>query len=299
MHVFVTGATGFIGSAVVRELSDAGHEVTGLARSEAAAASLIAAGAGVVRGELTDLDALRRAAGDADGVVHTAFVHDFSNFERSVQIDKQAIEAIGDALANSGRPLVVAAGVAMIAPGRVAIEEDERDPGVTFPRVSEEMALGAADRGVRASVVRLPPSVHGKGDRGFVPQLIAFAREKGLAAYVGDGSNRWPAVHRLDAARLFRLALESAPPGTKLHAIAEEGIPMRDIAETIGQQLSVPVGSKSLQEAPEHFGWIAHFAAWDTPASSAQTQERFGWHPVQPELLADMRANYFANAVPA
>jgi nucleoside-diphosphate-sugar epimerase len=294
MRVFVTGATGFIGSAVVRELLAVGHQVTGLARSDAAEASLVGAGAGVVRGELSDLDILRRSANDADGVIHTAFIHDFSNFEASVQADKCAIEALGSALANSGRPLVVAAGVAMIAPGRVATEDDVRDPGVTFPRVSEEVALASAARGVRASVMRLPPSVHGKGDHGFVARLVAIAQEKGSAAYVGDGLNRWSAVHRNDAARLFRLALEKAPPGTKLHAIGDEGIPMLDIAESIGRELNVPVVSKSVEDAPEHFGWIAHFVGIDAPASSARTQERFGWQPVQPGLLADMHANYFS-----
>lgn len=295
MRVFVTGATGFIGSAVVRELLDAGHEVTGLARSDAAAASLTGSGASVLRGELADLDVLRRAADGAEGVVHTAFIHDFANFEASVRADKLAIDAMGEALANSGRPLVVAAGVAMIAPGRVATEEDERDPHVTFPRVSEEAALALAERGVRSSAMRLPPSVHGKGDHGFVPRLIAIAQEKGSAAYVGDGRNRWSAVHRKDAARLFRLALEQAPAGTKLHAIGDEGVPMREIAETIGRHLGVPTVSKSAQEAPEHFGWIANFVALDAPASSTLTQQRFGWEPAEAGLLADMDENYFSN----
>lgn len=295
MRVFVTGATGFIGSAVVRELLDAGHEVTGLARSDAAAASLTGSGASVLRGELADLDVLRRGADGAEGVVHTAFIHDFANFEASVRADKLAIDAMGEALANSGRPLVVAAGVAMIAPGRVATEEDERDPHVTFPRVSEEAALAFAERGVRASAMGLPPSVHGKGDRGFVPRLIAIAQEKGSAAYVDDGRNRWSAVHRKDAARLFRLALEQAPAGTKLHAIGDDGVPMREIAETIGRHLGVPTVSKSAQEAPEHFGWIANFVALDAPASSTLTQQRFGWEPAEAGLLADMDENYFSN----
>lgn len=294
MRVFVTGATGFIGSAVVRELLDAGHEVTGLARSDAAAASLAGSGASVLRGELADLDVLRRGADGAEGVVHTAFIHDFANLEASVRADKLAIDAIGEALENSGRPLVVAAGVALIVPGRVATEEDERDPHVTFPRVSEAAALALAERGVRASAMRLPPSVHGKGDHGFVPRLIAIAQEKGSAAYVGDGRNRWSAVHRKDAARLFRLALEQAPAGTKLHAIGDEGVPMREIAETIGRHLGVPTVSKSEQEAPEHFGWIAPFVALDAPASSTLTKRRFGWEPAEAGLLADMDKNYFS-----
>jgi nucleoside-diphosphate-sugar epimerase len=293
VRVFVTGGTGFIGSAVVREFLKAGHEVTGLARSVEAASLLTDMGATPLRGELADLDILRRGADGADGVVHTAFIHDFANFEASVRADKLAIDAMGEALAHSERPLVVAAGVALIAPGRIVTERDERDPKVTFPRVSEETALALVERGVRVSAMRLPPSVHGRCDHGFVPRLIAIAQEKSAAAYVGDGRNRWSAVHRFDAARLFRLALEQAPAGTRLHAIGDEGVSMREIAETIGRHLDVPVVSKSTEEAPEHFGWIANFVAIDAPASGALTKQRFGWEPSEAGLLADMDDNYF------
>ena len=297
MRVFVTGATGFIGSAVVRELIGAGHQVTGLARSDAGAASLAQSGATVLRGELADLDTLRRGADEADGVIHTAFIHDFSNFEASALADKRAIEALTEALANSARPLVVAGGMALIAPGRIATEDDVRDGSIPFPRVSEEMTMAAAERGVRASVLRLPPTVHGEGDHGFVPALIGIAREKGVSAYAGNGETRWAAVHRLDAARLFRLALESAPAGTKLHAIAEEGVPMRTIAETIGRHLNVPVTSTPPEDAPARFGWIARFAVLDMAGSSAKTRERFGWEPNNLTLIDDLeQGHYFATS---
>src|SRR5580693_8913436 len=233
MRVFVTGATGFIGSAVVRELLDAGHEVTGLARSDEAAASLAAAGAVVHRGNLDDLDSLRAGAVASDGVIHTGYNHDFSNIPGAAQTDRRAVETLGEALAGSGRPLVVAAGTALIGPGRVITEEDAAPDAGAHPRVSEQVALPFAGHGVRVSVVRLSPSVHGEGDHGFVPHLIGLAREKGISAYVGDGSNRWTGVHRLDAARLFRLALESAPAGTRLHGVEDEGVPFRDIAGVI------------------------------------------------------------------
>ncbi|HTU81755.1 MAG TPA: SDR family oxidoreductase [Candidatus Acidoferrales bacterium] len=301
IQVFVTGASGFIGSAVVRELIGAGHEVTGLARSDAAAAAVSQAGAVVVRGELADTGTLRRCADAADGVVHTAFIHDFSNFEASVQADKRAIEAMSEALAGSGRPLVVAGGLALVAPGRVVTENDVRDPANTFPRVSEETAMAAAECGVRASVMRLPPSVHGKGDHGFVPRLIALARDSGAAVYAGDGRNRWSAVHRLDAARLFRLALEAAPAGTKIHAVGDEGVPMREIAELIGRHLGVPAVGKPIDEAQRDLGWIGTFAALDAPASGELTRQRFGWQPNQPGLLEDLgEGHYFAGlAAPA
>jgi nucleoside-diphosphate-sugar epimerase len=298
MRVFVTGATGFIGSAVVRELLEAGHSVTGLARSDQGAAAVTAAGAEVHRGSLTDLDRLRAGAAEADGVIHTAYIHDFSptgDPAAAARTDGQAIEALGETLAGSGRPLVVAAGSALLAPGRLATEDDNVPGDTPHPRVSEQVALQFAERGVLVSAMRLPPSVHGRGDHGFVPGLIGIARAKGLAAYVGDGSNRWAAVHRLDAARLFRLALESAPAGTRLHAVGDEGVPFRDIAAVIGRHLDLPVTSISREEADSHFGGFALFASMDVPASSAITQQRFGWHPVRPGLIADLdEGHYFS-----
>jgi nucleoside-diphosphate-sugar epimerase len=295
MRVFVTGATGFIGSAVVRELIDAGHQVTGLARSEQAAASVLAAGAEVQRGSLEDLDSLRDGAAAAEGVIHTAYIHDFTptgDPRAAAQRDGRAIEALGDALAGSGRPLVVATGN-IVTPGRVPTEDDAAPADAPHPRISEPVALGLAERGVRVSVVRLPPSVHGEGDHAFVPALIGIARAKGLAAYVGDGSNRWAAVHRFDAARLFRLGLEGAPAGARLHAIGDEGVPFREITDVIGRQLGLPVRSVSADEAAGHFGLFAMFASLDAPGTSALTRRRFGWAPVQPGLIADLDEGHY------
>ena len=302
MRIFVTGATGFVGSAVVQELVEAGHHVLGLARSDTAAASLAGAGAQVHRGALDDLASLREGAAGADAVVHTAFVHDFANIAAAAATDTRAIETLGEALAGSSRPLVVTSGTALIAPGRLTTEEDEPDPTLlaTWPRRSEETALAMSARGVCASVVRLPPSVHGEGDHGFVPLLIGIARENGVSAYVGDGLNRWAAVHRLDAARLFRLAVEKGSPGSRYHAVGDEGVPFREIAGVISRHLNVPVASKSREEASEHFGFLGLFAAMDVPSSSGSTQQRLGWRPTQPGLLADLdRGHYFDKAAVA
>jgi nucleoside-diphosphate-sugar epimerase len=301
MRVFVTGATGFIGSAVVRDLLDAGHQVVGLARSDPGAASLTAAGAEVIRGSLEDLESLRRGAAGSDGVIHTAYIHDFSNNDAAAyaRTDRSAIETIGDALAGSDRPLVVAAGLPAATtsePGHIVTEHDEAPENPPYPRVSEPVAMSLAGRGVRVSVVRQPPTVHGRGDHGFVPALIGIARATGLAACIEDGANRWSAVHRLDAAHLFRLALESAPAGTRLNAIGDEGVPFRDITAVIGRHLDVPVVSLSRADAQAHFGLFALFASFDAPASSELTRKQFGWQPVQPGLIADLdEGHYFGD----
>ncbi|WP_297418924.1 SDR family oxidoreductase [Clostridium sp.] len=293
MRVFVTGATGFIGSEVVRELISEGYEVLGLARSDEAAESLAAAGATVHRGSLEDLDSLRRGAAMSDGVIHTAFMPIAavsSNPAVACETDLRVIETLGTELENSDRPLVITSAIAVLKQGHIGTEENMGDStalgALRIP--SEKMALSFASRGVRTSIVRLPPSVHGDDNHGFVPTLINIARTKGISAYISDSSNRWSAVHRQDAARLFRLALEKAPAGARLHGVAEEGVLFRDIAVAIGQRLNLPVAALSNKEASKHFSWFAPFAAIDSPASSTLTRDLLGWRPMQPPLIQEI-----------
>ncbi|OUJ71959.1 SDR family oxidoreductase [Hymenobacter crusticola] len=292
MKIFVTGASGFIGSAVVQELQQNGHEVLGLARTEQSAQALTAAGAEVMKGDLNDLDSLKRGAEQADGVIHLAFNHDFSQYQAAAATDSHAIEAMGSVLAGSNRPLVITSGLAGFALDHIATEQDS--PGVGA-RTSEQTALALVPQGVRALVVRLAASVHDKGDYGFVPYLIQVARQKGESAYIGHGLNRWPAVHRLDAAHLFRLVVEQGAAGTCYHGVADEGIALRDLATIVGQHLNVPVVSKSVEEAAAHFGWMARFASLNLAASSTLTQQWLNWRPTHPGLLADLeQGHYFA-----
>jgi nucleoside-diphosphate-sugar epimerase len=288
MRVFVTGATGFVGSVVVRELIDAGHQVLGLARSDVGATALTAAGAQVQRGDMEDLESLRSGASRSDAVIHTAFIHDFSKFGENSEIEKRAIEAIGSSLLGSDRLLIVTSGLAFLTKGRAATEEDPPAPvSAAFPRASEEAAASLEARGVRTTVVRLP-QVHDTEKQGLVTWAIQLARQKGVSAYIGDGLNRWAAAHRLDVARLYRLALEKNTARARYHAVAEEGVPAREIAAAIGRGLKVPVVSLTPEEAAGHFGWLAGFVGTDLAASSAKTREVLGWNPTGPGLLTDL-----------
>ena len=297
MRVFVTGASGHIGSALVPELLQAGHQVTGLARSDESAAALKAAGADVLRGDLDDVEGLHAAAAASDGVIHLAFKHDFSDFLGNAETDRRAVEAMGEALVGSDKPFVGTSGTLMVAfvEGRLATEEDTLPAG---PRIdAENYAIALAGEGVRSSVVRLAPLVHSNLDHhGFTHHIIDCARKGGVSAYVGDGTNRWPALHTLDAARLYRLALESAPAGTRLHGAPDEGVPFRDIAESVGRHLNLPTKSITADEAPEHFGFLAPFTVVDDATSSERTQKILDWHPVQKGLLADLdEGHYFGD----
>jgi nucleoside-diphosphate-sugar epimerase len=292
MRVFVTGAAGFIGTATTKELVANGHEVLGLARSGDNAKALEKLGAAVHRGSLEDLDSLRKGAKETDGTIHLAFIHDFSKFAENGQIDKHAIDAMGNVLAGSDKPFIVTSGTLVVAPGRLATEEDPATPGL--PRVSETAGLAFAARGVRAMAVRLPQVHGGDGKCGLVSWLLDIAREKGVSAYIGDGGNRWAGAHRLDVARLYRLALEKGLAGTSYHAVADEGVTARDLAEIIGRHLKLPVTSISPEDASAHFGMMAMFAGRDGAASSALTQQWLGWKPTQIGLIADIsRPGYF------
>lgn len=310
MRVFVTGASGWIGSAVVPELLAAGHRVVGLARTDASAAALTAAGVEVQHGTLDDLDTLRASAAASDGVIHLAFKHDLAfsgDLARAVDADRAAVDAFGDALAGTDRPFLIASGTLGVAPGRLATEEDghDIDPGnratwgAEGRRATAEAVLALADRGVRASVLRLPPTCHGQGDNGFSAFLVAIARDKGVSGHIGDGSTRWPAAHRLDVARLFRLALDGAPAGSTLHAVADEGVPLRTVAEVIGRHLQLPVATIAPGDAKDHFGWLAGPLSMDNPTSSARTRQLLGWEPTHPGLVDDLDQGHYFGVRPA
>ncbi|MFJ1598168.1 SDR family oxidoreductase [Streptomyces sp. NPDC088261] len=304
MRVFLTGASGWIGSAVVPELLGSGHKVLGLARSDASADALTRAGADVLRGTLDDLDILRDAAKASDGVIHLAFKHDIAfsgGFEDAADADRRAVDMFGDVLAGTGRPLLIASGTLGLAPGRFATERDGQEsvtegahaPGPARRLATAQATTALADRGVRSSVVRLAPTVHGDGDQGFLATLVAIAREKGVSGYVGDGAQRWPAVHRADAAHLFHLALENAPAGSTLHAVADEGVPIKAVAEVIGRHLGLPVVSVPPDEAAGHFAWMASFLALDSPTSAAHTRDLLNWHPTHAGLLEDLDEGHY------
>lgn len=294
MRVFLTGATGFIGSVIVEELQAAGHQVTGLARSDEAARALERRGVAALRGDVADPDGLAQAARASDGVIHCAFGHDFSKYVEMGEIDLRAVSAMADALAGADKPLVVTSGMTASTPGRASTEADPaQTEGFAAVRGRpEDLALAASRSLVRSTVVRLPPSVHDRGAQGLVSMLVALAREKGVSAYIGDGANRWPAVHRRDAARLFRLALERGYAGNRLHAVGEEGVPLRAIAEAIGEKLGIPTRSLEPGEAMAHFGWLGLPASNDMPAASVATRESVGWRPTHPGLLEGLRGDY-------
>jgi nucleoside-diphosphate-sugar epimerase len=298
MRVFLTGATGFIGSAIVPELINAGHQVLGLTRSDAGAERLIRAGAQVHRGDLENIDSLCAGAAMCDAVIHTAFNHDFSKYVENCEADRRVIEALGSVLAGSDRLLIVTSGTGManLGHGKLATEEDAPANSAAVPRAaSEEAAIASISRGVKAIVIRLA-QIHDTEKQGLVSYAIQVAREKGVAAYVGDGLNRWPAAHRLDTAKLYRLALEKGSAGARYHAVAEEGVTMREIAEVIGLGLKVPVVSLPPEDAAGHFGWLGAFAGWDIPASSARTREQLGWNPTGPGLISDLQNMRYAKA---
>ena len=295
MRVFVTGASGFVGSAIVKELLVAGHQVLGLIRSDKGAEQLAATGAEVLRGDVNDKDIIRQGAAVCDAVIHTAFNHDFSQFKANCEADRKVIESFGEALTGTSKPLVITSGVGLLNYGRLVSEADTAPVGSdVIPRVaSEEAAKVASDKGANVYIVRLPPSVHGAGDHGFVSIVIGMAREKGESVYVGEGNNQWPAVHRSDAAVIYRLIVEKQPSLKTLHAVAETGVPFLEIAHAIGKGLNLPVVSRSGNEVAEHFGWFAHFAAINCPSSSEQTRQALGWEPHGSELIEDIQACYF------
>jgi nucleoside-diphosphate-sugar epimerase len=308
MRIFITGASGWIGSAVTAELIGNGHEVVGLARSDASAAAITAAGATAHRGSLDELDDLRSAAAASDGVIHLAFKHDIAfsgGFAAAADADRAAVEVFGEALAGSDRPLVIASGTLGLLPGRLATERDGHGASEAIQRAgagpqtrhaTAELVLSMASRGVRSSILRLSPTVHGDGDHGFMASIVGIARSTGISGYIGDGANRWPAVHRFDAAHLCCLAVENAPAGSTLHAVADEGVPIRDIAEVIGRHLNVPVQSIAPADAPEHFTWLAGFIGLDSPASSALTRELLAWEPTHPGLIEDLDQGHYFHA---
>lgn len=295
MRIFVTGATGFVGTAVVKELINAGHEVVGLARSDEAAKSLISGGVQVHKGDLNDLKSLQIGAANADGIIHTAFNHDFSKFRGNCETDRRVIELFGTILAGSERPLIVTSAIGILPQGHLVTEETvpASGPGADLRAASEEVAIATAKKGVRSSVIRLAPTVHGEGDHNFIPTLIRLAKEKGISAYIGEGNNRWPAVHRLDAANLFRLVLENGVAGSRYHAVSEKGITFREIASVIGHQLNIPIVSIAPDEAENHFGWFARFALMDIPASSQLTMEQLAWNPTHHGLIQDLSLSHY------